>query len=77
MLSASGTIYVTRPRNYTPDALKWPVNESDKVEVIGLLNNATFHAQIAEIFTHNWVVKAVSPIFKAANTQFRPTSPFS
>ncbi len=33
MLSASGTIYVKRPRNHTPGGLKWLVNESDKVEL--------------------------------------------
>ena len=33
-LSASGTIYAERPRNHTPDGLKWRVNESDKIEVV-------------------------------------------
>jgi hypothetical protein len=32
-LSASGTIYAERPRNHTPDGLKWCLNESDKVEL--------------------------------------------
>jgi hypothetical protein len=36
-LSASVTIYAERPRNHTPDGLKWPLNESDKVE-LGLIS---------------------------------------
>jgi len=32
-LSVSVTIYAEKPRNHTPDGLKWRANESDKVEL--------------------------------------------